>query len=99
MFPPMPQQGQTGPASPQNPDPSTLVAGLGATPPQGPSPEQIVQEFMRQIQSLHAQIDALASQHPEASKELQAAKQALTDSMTPVAANMTQGQSTQPQVI
>jgi hypothetical protein len=98
LAPPMP--GNPGQAPP---NPSGLVADQGQAPggqdaQAGPSPEQMVQEYLKNIQVIVGQVDALASQHPEAGKELNAAKQALIDSMTPVAGAMTNPNGMQPPV-
>lgn len=101
MAPPMPgQPGAGGPGGP--PDPSGLVSGLSGPGPgatQGPTPEQMIQEYLKNIQGIVAEVDALASQHPEASKELQTAKQALIDSMTPVAGAMSSPNGMQPPTV
>lgn len=99
MFPPMPGgQGQS-PAPTQSQgggmNPSALVETPGASPSQGPTPEQLAEQYMKQVQQLSAAIDALASQFPPASKNLRDAKQALIDSMTAVAGSLAQTNGTQ----
>lgn len=95
MFPPMPGAG--APASTPPPAPPQGGTGLvdqsqgpQASPSQGPTPEDLAQQFMIQIRDIHMKIDALAGEYPAASKDLRAAKQALTDSMTSVAGSLTQ---------
>jgi hypothetical protein len=56
----------------------------------------MVQEYLKNIQTIVGLIDALASQHPEAGKELNQAKQSCIDSMTPVAGAMTSPNGVQP---
>jgi hypothetical protein len=81
-IPAMPGQGATPPAS----------GGLGPTigdqsqlPQLGPTPQQRMQGYMDQVRQLHMAIDALAQDHPEASEELNSAKNALANSMGKVA--------------
>ncbi len=83
--------------APQAPE-QGLLGGLQPSQPAGPTPDQRVAGYMDQVRNLHMQIDALATDHPEASEDLGKAKQALTDSMSKVAAALTQpSQSPQPQ--
>ena len=76
----------------QAPTPQPGVGSLitpGALPQTGPSPQQRVQAYMDQVRGLHMSIDALATDHPEASEDLNNAKNALTNSMSKVATAMT----------
>lgn len=68
---------------------SGLVGGVPNQTPLGPTPEQKVQAYMDQVRNLHITIDALAQDHPEAANDLNDAKNALTNSMSKVATNMT----------
>ena len=89
------------PPGPQAPPPPTqggsqapagisgLVGGVNQTPPPGPTPDQKTQAYMEQVRNLHMAIDALATDHPEASSDLNDAKNALTNSMSKVASSMT----------
>lgn len=102
--PPLPGQGQGAPSAPATPPTpggpppgiSGLVGGVPNATPIGPTPEQKVQAYMDQIRSLSMNIDALAQQHPEASNDLNDAKNALINSMTKVASSMTSPEA-QPQ--
>jgi hypothetical protein len=94
-----PQSLPSMPGSPSQPTPgnvSTLLGNQPAQPAPGPTPEQRVQAYMDQVRALHMQIDALALDHPEASEDLNTAKNALTNSMSKVASAMTQPEQ-QPQ--
>jgi hypothetical protein len=68
---------------------------LGSTPiPQaGPTPDQRLTAYMEQIRTVSMQIDALATDHPEASEDLNQAKTALTNSLAKVSAATAQQQS------
>jgi len=51
----------------------------------GPTPQQRIADYAQQIQMLQAAMDALATDHPEASDDLNQAKNALTVSINKVA--------------
>lgn len=68
---------------------SGLVGGVNQTPAPGPTPEQKFQAYAEQVRGLHSAIDALALDHPEASNDLNDAKNALTNSLSKVATNST----------
>jgi len=78
-----------GTEAPQAPPGISGLMDPGMAQPMGPSPQQIAQAYMEQIRALHEAIDALAQDHPEASKELNDAKLALSNSMGKVAASAT----------
>ena len=85
-----------GPAAPPPPSPqqapagiSGLVGGVPNNQPPGPTPDQKTQAYMEQVRNLHMAIDALAQDHPEASSDLNDAKNALTNSMSKVSSAMT----------
>lgn len=63
---------------------SGLVSGNQVAPP-GPTPDQKFQAYAEQVRGLHSAIDALALDHPEASSDLNDAKNALTNSLSKVA--------------
>lgn len=90
MAPPLPPA--PGPAAPPPPGPagpppgiSGLVGGAPNAVPQGPSPQQRIADYMSQIREISMLLDALAQDHPEASDELNQAKNALVNSMSKVA--------------
>ena len=91
--PPPPGPPQAPPPQPNagGPPPglSGLVGGVPSPAPVGPTPDQKVQAYMDQVRNLHMAIDALAQDHPEAANDLNDAKNALTNSMSKVATNMT----------
>lgn len=69
---------------------SSLLGNQASSLPQtGPTPQEQVQAYMDQIRALHMGIDALATDHPEASEDLNTAKNALTNSMAKVATAIT----------
>ena len=80
---PSPPGAQPQQASPGAPPAglSGLVSGGGNAQPVGPTPAEKTQSYMEQIRGLHMEIDALATQHPEAANDLNDAKNALTNSM------------------
>ena len=84
---------QLPPVPGSTPPPASGISGLlGPKPnlPQtGPTPQEKVQAYMTQIRQLHIAVDALAQDHPEASEELNDAKNSLTNSMAKVASAMT----------
>lgn len=85
----------TSPTPPQpQPGGGNPLLGSGQIPQAGPSPDQRISAYMDQVRNLHIQIDALATDHPEASDDLGQAKQALTNSMAKVAAAQAQTQGT-----
>jgi hypothetical protein len=45
-----------------------------------------MEDYMNQVRELHLTLDALATDHPEAADDLNQAKNALTNSMSKVAA-------------
>jgi hypothetical protein len=45
-----------------------------------------MEDYMNQVRELHLTLDALAADHPEAAEDLNQAKNALTNSMSKVAA-------------
>ena len=97
-FPALPSSpGAQGPqAPPQAPLPAgsnPLLGNSGNLPPSGPTPDQQVSAYMDQVRNLSIQIDALALDHPEASDDLNQAKQALANSMSKVASALTQPQN------
>lgn len=88
-LPPVPGGPNAAPAPTGPPAGLTgLVGGVPTATPIGPTPEQKVQAFMEQIRNLHMTIDALAQDHPEAGEDLNEAKNALTNSMSKVATNV-----------
>ena len=95
-FPPLPS-GQGPGAPPQAPLPAgggnPLLGGQTTIQPSGPTPDQQVAAYMDQIRNVSIQIDALATDHPEASDDLNQAKQALANSMSKVASALTQPQN------
>lgn len=83
-IPAMPGNGGSGPTS----SPGELQAILGQPtnlPQLGPTPQDRFRAYMQQVRQLHIGIDALAQDHPEASEELNMAKNALSNSMAKVA--------------
>ena len=78
-----------GTPPPQQPGIRSLLGPNPNLPATGPTPQQKTQAYMQQIRQLHMGIDALAQDHPEASEELNNAKNALTESMAKVASAMT----------
>ena len=79
-------------APPQAGGPPAGISGLVNTPqaqPQGPTPDQKFQAYAEQVRTLHSAIDALALDHPEASNDLNDAKNALTNSLSKVATSAT----------
>lgn len=92
MTPSLPPMPGSAPPPDQNMAPaglSGLVGGVPQQQPVGPTPEQKTQAYMDQVRNLHMAIDALAQDHPEAAQDLNDAKNALTNSMSKVATNMT----------
>lgn len=93
-LPPLPQGGGLPPQAPATPPgPGSNVSSL--TPgqplaPAGPTPDQRVAGYFEQVRNLSIQIDALASQFPDASQDLDTAKTALLNSMSKVATAMSQ---------
>ena len=88
---PMPPQGATPAPGPPQAAPaglSGLVQGGPSATPLGPTPDQKIQAYMEQVRGIHMQIDSLARQHPEAAKDLNDAKNALTQSMSKVATSV-----------
>lgn len=83
-LPPMP--GQAPP--PQAGIGSLIGPNSSQLPQTGPTPQEKVQAYMTQIRQLHMGIDALAQDHPEASEDLNMAKNSLTNSMSKVATAM-----------
>lgn len=79
--PPPPTQSPNGPPAGL----SGLVGGVPNATPLGPTPQQKAEAYMEQVRNLHMAIDALAMDHPEASNDLNDAKNALTNSMSKVA--------------
>lgn len=72
---------------------SPLLGPNAAQLPQtGPTPQEKIQAYMTQIRTLHMGIDALAQGHPEASEDLNMAKNSLTNSMSKVATAMSSPQ-------
>ncbi len=97
--PPGPSQAPPSPPpAPGAPPPglSGLVGGVPNATPLGPTPQQKAQAYMEQVRNIHMEIDALATDHPEAASDLQDAKNALTSSMSKVASAMS-GPEGQPQ--
>jgi hypothetical protein len=90
-----PAQSQPQQQAPSPPGANPLL-GAQQIPQAGPTPDQRISAYMDQVRNLHLEIDALASQHPEAADELGQAKQALTNSMAKVASAQAQAQSPQP---
>lgn len=81
-------QGPSGPApQPGAPPPgiSGLVGGVPNATPMGPTPQQRIANFSQQVMMLQAAMDALATDHPESSNELNDAKNALTAALSKVA--------------
>jgi hypothetical protein len=89
-LPPMPAQGGGNPSG-RTASLADLAGPMGPQTPltTGPTPQQRVQAYMDQIRQVHSMIDALATDHPEASEDLNNAKTSLTNSMTKVAGAMT----------
>lgn len=88
--PPTPAIPGTAPPSPDSGGISSLLGNQANSLPQtGPTPQEQVQAYMDQIRALHMGIDALATDHPEASEDLNTAKNALTNSMAKVASAIT----------
>lgn len=79
---------------------SGLVGGSPSQLPQGPTPQQRMEDYLVQVQELTMQIDALAQDHPEAADDFNQAKNALTNSMAKVAAaNTTPDNIAQPPTV
>jgi hypothetical protein len=91
-FPQIPQP----PGSQASPPPGggNPLLGTNAIPPAGPTPDQRLTAYMDQVRNISIQIDSLAQSHPEASQELNQAKDALTNSLSKVSAATAQMQST-----
>lgn len=90
--PPGPPGAPPPSAPPQAGAPPPGISGLvnaPQTPPLGPTPDQKFQAYAEQVRGLHSAIDALAVDHPEASNDLNDAKNALTNSLSKVATNST----------
>ncbi len=88
--------------SPSGPPPgiSGLVGGAPPQLPQGPTPQQRMEDYMVQIQELSSMIDTLAQDHPEAADDFNQAKNALNNSMSKVAAaNTTPDNIAQPPTV
>ncbi len=85
--PPLPSAPGAPPDPTQGPPPglSGLVGGNPGAQPMGPTPQQRIANYAQQVMMLQAAMDALATDHPEASDELNQAKNALTASMSKVA--------------
>lgn len=89
--PPIPQgPGGIPPSAaitPPGPPPglSGLVGGVPNATPMGPTPQQRIADFAQQVMMIQAAVDALALDHPEASDDLNQAKNALTAAMSKVA--------------
>lgn len=96
---PVPPPSPAGPAAPP-PGISGLIGGDQTATSIGPTPQQRVEAYMVQVRNIHMEIDALAQMHPEASNELNNAKNALTESMAKVAtATASPDQGPQPPVV
>jgi hypothetical protein len=87
-FSPMPSRGggQSAPVDSPQGSPSSLVSPSAEEPQQsdGNSPEAKVDQFSKQVRTLHTTIDAMARQFPEFAKAAREAQDALMKGISAV---------------